>query len=292
MRAWIAYLTVALVWGSTFFAIAVGITSFTPYGMVAVRYLVGGAAALGLSRITGEPMPGRRDLPHLMLQGLLLLTLSNAMVTWAESSVSSGATAILCSTTPLWYAVLGRERLGARGWGGLFLGLCGVALLVVSRPGARNVGLPGALAILLSSLFWAFGTLHGRRHVKGGGLLGQVSVQMLTGGSLALLLAPLTGGFLHAPLTWKAAAAVGYLGIFGSLLAYSAFVYISRVWPPSRMSTYVYINPMVAVVLGCAALAEPFNLGMATGMAVILTGVGLLQIHKPVSRPRACVCAE
>lgn len=292
MKAWIAYLTVALVWGSTYFGIALGITSFTPYGMVASRYLAGGAGALVLSRVTGESWPGRRDLPHLMLQGLLLLTLSNALVTWAEGYVSSGATAILCSTTPLFYAVLGRERLGARGWGGMFLGLAGVGVLVLSRPGAHSLDLWGASALLLATFFWAYGTLHGRRYVRGGGLMGQVGIQMLTGGFLGLLLAPLTGGVLHAPLTWKAGLAVGYLAVFGSLLGYSAFVYISRAWPPSRMSTYVYINPVVAVLLGCVALREPFNLGMAAGMAVILAGVWLLQAQRPASRPQACACVE
>src|SRR5512133_3316155 len=119
VKAWFAYLIVALVWGSTYFAIALGIGSFQTFGMVASRCLAGGLLALLLSRLKGEAWPLRRDLPHLMLQGVLLLTLSNALVTWAEGSVSSGATAVLCSTTPLCYAVLGRERLGMRAWLGL-----------------------------------------------------------------------------------------------------------------------------------------------------------------------------
>jgi drug/metabolite transporter (DMT)-like permease len=292
VKAWFAYLIVAIVWGSTYFAIALGIESFNTFGMVASRYLAGGALALVLSRISGETWPLKRDLPHLMFQGFLLLTLSNALVTWAEGTVSSGLTAVLCSTTPLFYAVLGRERLGLRSWLGLLLGLGGVAILILSRSGAQTLHLTGMLAILLAVFLWAYGTLHGRRHVQGQGLLGQVGVQMLTGGSLALCLIPFTGGFLHAGLTWKAGLAVGYLSVFGSLLAYSAFIYLAKAWPPTQMSTYVYINPVVAVLLGCLFIGEPFNVAMALGMAVILTGVALLQTAKPVpaGETEACPC--
>lgn len=290
MKAWIAYLTVALVWGSTYFAIAVGIASFTPFGMVAVRYLAAGLAALALARATGEPWPERRDLPHLALQGFLLLTCSNALVTWAEGRVSSGATAILCSTTPLCYVLLGKERLGARAWSGLLVGLAGVGLLVLSRSGSQTLGLPGLAAILAATFLWAYGTLHGRRHVRGGGLMGQVGVQMVTGGGLGLLLTSFTGGLLHAPLTWAATLAVAYLAVFGSLVGFSAFIYLSKAWPPSRMSTYVYINPVVAVLLGCAFLGEPFNAAMLVGMAVILAGVAMIQAPRRAAAadPAAC----
>jgi len=289
LKAWFAYLIVALVWGSTYFAIALGIASFQTFGMVASRYLAGGLLALLLSRLRGEAWPLRRDLPHLMLQGFLLLTVSNALVTWAEGSVSSGVTAVLCSTTPLCYALLGRERLGWRSWLGLALGLTGVALLILSRPSAKTLSLPGVCAILLAVFLWAYGTLHGRRNIHGQGLLGQVAVQMLTGGALALLLVPFTGGFFHAPLTWKAGLAVAYLALFGSLVAYSAFIYLSKAWPPTKMSTYVYINPVVAVILGCLFIGEPFNGVMALGMAIILAGVGLLQTAKPAPA-KACPC--
>ena len=280
MRAWIAYFTVAIVWGSTYLGVALGITSFTPYGLVAGRYLAAGIIALALCRLSGQDFPARRDVPHLVLQGVLQLTCTNALIAWAQGSVSSGAAAVLSSTTPLFYAILGREHLDARRWTGLALGLAGVGFLVLSRSGAQTVSPVGALALLTGSFLWACGTLHGRRHVRSGGLMGQVGVQMTTGGLLAACLAPLFGGFVHAPLTWKAGLAVAYLALFGSLVAYSAFVYISRVWPPTRMSTYVYINPVVAVLLGCIVLKEAFTLNMVLAMAVILAGVALLQTKR------------
>lgn len=280
MKAWIAYFTVAIVWGSTYFGVALGITSFTPFGLVAWRYFGAGIIALALCRLSRQDFPARGDVPHLMLQGILQLTCTTVLIAWAQGSVSSGATAVLCSTTPLFYAVLGRENLDARGWTGLAIGLAGVGFLVLSRSGAQTVGLGGALALLTGSLLWAFGTLHGRRYVRSGGLMGQVGVQMTTGGLLAACLAPLFGGFVHSPLTWKAGLAMAYLALFGSLLAYSAFVYISRVWPPTRMSTYVYINPVVAMLLGCIVLKEAFTPNMVLAMVVILAGVALLQTKR------------
>jgi drug/metabolite transporter (DMT)-like permease len=276
LKAWVAYFVCAVVWGSTYFAIALGIGSFNPFGMVATRYLLGGAVAFGLSRLLGEDLPLRRDLPHLALVGVLLLGCSNALITWAEGFVPSGVTAILCSMTPLLYGLLGFETLGPVRWCGLGLGLGGVVILARPETGVAY-DLAGLAAILLATLLWAYGTLHGRRHIKGHGLLGQVAVQMVAGGLLALLLTPFTGGFLHAPLTLKAALAVGYLTVFGSVVAFSAFAYLAKTWSPTRMGTYAYLNPLVAVVLGSLFLREPFGLRIVLGMAVILLSVALVQ---------------
>ncbi len=285
MKAWIAFLIVALVWGSYFFAIALAIESFNPFGLVAARYLSGGILALLLSRVLGEAPPQRRDLPHLMLQGFLLLTAASALVAWAEGHLSSGTAAVLCSTTPLFYAVMGRESLGLRAWSGLILGLGGVAILIFSKSATQILSLWGVLAILLAVFFWAYGTLHGRNHVKGQGLLGQVGVQMVTGGALGLVVVPFTGGFLHAPLTWQSGLSVAYMAVLVDLVGFSAFVYLSKIWPPTKMSTYVYINPLVAVLLGCLILEERFSGWMALGMAVILMGVALLQIPRRSATP-------
>lgn len=276
MLAWFAYATVAIVWGSTYFAIALGIEAFTPYGMVAARYLSAGVAALAIARLRREPLPDRRDTLHLMIQGALLLAVSNALISWAESRVASGVTAVLCATSPLAYGILGGERLGVRGWSGQLLGLAGVVLLV--NPFGGTFELKGLAAILVAVLVWTWGTLHGRRRVRGSGVMGQAAVQMLTGGALGLLLAPLTGGFLHAPLTLPALLAVAYLSVFGSLLAYTAFLYLSRAWSPAKMGTYAYLNPVVAVLLGLLR-AEPFTARMALGMVVVLAAVALVQFR-------------
>jgi len=281
--AWLAYAVCALVWGSTYFGIALGIESFTPFGMVATRYLSAGTLALLLSRLRGETPILRRDLPFLMIQGFLLLGISNALVTWAEGRVPSGMTAVLCSTTPFFYALMNREGLSWRTILGLAIGFSGVAVLTW-KPGQGLAMDPfGFSAIILATFLWAFGTLFARKRVQGHSLLGNVGVQMLTGGLFGLLMTPLTGGFLHAPLTAKAALAVAFLALFGSLIAQTAFNYLARVWPPAKMSTYAFLNPLVAVLLGSLFLHEAFSPRVALGMLVILGGVALVQF--PARRP-------
>ncbi len=288
--AWLAYGVCALVWGSTYFAIALGIASFTPFGMVATRYLAAGALALLLARLRGETPPLRRDLPHLMFQGLLLLGLSNALVTWAEGRVPSGLTAILCATTPFFYALMNREGMNGRSFLGLAVGFSGVAVLAW-KPGQGLALNPLGLAgILLATFLWAFGTLYARKRVQGHSLLGNVGVQMLTGGAFGLVMTRFTGGFLHGSLTLKAALAVAFLAIFGSLITQTAFNYLSRVWPPAKMSTYSFLNPVVAVLLGSLFLREAFTLRVLLGMLVILAGVALVQF--PVRRPAPPCPAE
>ena len=281
MLAWLAYLTVAVVWGSTYFAIALGLESFTPYGMVAARFSVASALALGLGRLRREPWPPRREVGHLMVVGALLLGGSNALVSWAELHVSSGLAAILAALVPLWLAVfsMAKEPLGPKGWMGILLGIAGVIVLVWPSGGLR-VHAGGFLAMVAAPLIWAWGTLHGKDFVHGGGLLTNVGIQMLTAAVIGLAVAPFTGGFLRGPVTHRALGAVAYLALFGSLLAFSAYIYLAKAWPPAKMGTYAYLNPLVAVLLGSLVLHETFGLREVLGMAIILAAVALVQLRK------------
>ncbi|MBK8598945.1 MAG: EamA family transporter [Holophagales bacterium] len=275
---WVAYGVCAVVWGSTYFGIAVALESFPPYGMVAVRFSFAALLALGVGRLLREPLPKRAELPHLALVGVLLLGVCNALVVWAETRVSSGVAAVLAALTPAWFGVLTArtEPLGGRGWTGTGLGLAGVVLLV--GPGAKGgIDLGGVGAVLLASALWAVGTLHHRKYVTAGGALTNAGLEMLAAALLGIVVAPLTGGFVRGPVTPKALLAVGYLAIFGSCLAYTAHTYLSKAWNPVRAGTYAYLNPVIAVLLGTMFLGEAFNSRMALGMAVILAGVALVQ---------------
>ncbi len=280
----LAYLTCALVWGSTYFAIALGLESFTPYGMVAARFTIGGLLAIALGFLRKEPSIRKSELLHLMLVGALLLGGSNALVTWSEEHVSSGMAAILCALVPVFLAIFSREDLKPRVWAGLLLGLVGVGVL--TNPLAGSVHLGGVGALLLATMIWSFGTLHGKRHIHGQAYLKQVGIEMLTAAAMGHVIAPLSGGYLHHALTMKAALAVGYLGLFGSLLAFTAYIYLARVWSPAKMGTYTYINPVVALLLGGIFLGEPFGLRMVIGMIVILAGVAMVQL-KPGRNSKA-----
>jgi len=283
MLAWFAYLTVAVVWGSTYFAIALGLASFTPYGMVAVRFTVAAALAMTIGRLRREPWPPRREVAHLMVVGALLLGGSNALVSYAELHVSTGLVAVMAALVPLWLAVfsLGREPLGPKGWAGIALGIAGVAVLVWPSAGLRLH--PGGLAAMVAApLIWSWGTLHGKHFVHGGGLFTNGGIQMLTAAVIGLTVSPLSGGFLRGPLTAKALWAVGYLALFGSLLAFSAYIYLAKAWPPAKMGTYAYLNPLVAVLLGTLILHEAFGLREILGMAIVLAAVALVQLRPKV----------
>ena len=283
MIAWLAYLTVAVVWGSTYFGIALGLESFTPYGMVAARFSLAAVLALGLGRLRGEAWPTLRECGHLVLVGALLLGGSNALVSWAELHLSTGLVAILAALVPLWLAVFSmtREPLGPWGWCGILLGIGGVAVLVWPSGGLRVH--PGGLAAMVAApLIWSWGTLHGKHHVHAGGLMTNAGIQMLTAALIGLLVAPCSGGFLRGPLTPKALWAIGYLALFGSVLAYSAYSYLAKAWAPAKMGTYAYLNPVVAVLLGCLVLHEKFGLREVLGMAIILAAVALVQLRQQV----------
>ena len=285
MLGWLAYLTVAIVWGSTYFAIALGLESFTPYGLVALRFTLSALLALGLGRLRREAWPPLREVPHLLIVGALLLGGANALVSYAELHVSSGLAAVLGGLVPLWLAVftMAREPLGPKGWAGLLLGLAGVAVLVWPTQGLRLH--PGGLAaMMVAPLLWSWGTLHGKHHVHGGGLMTNVGIQMSMAALMGLLVAPLSGGFLRGPLTPKALFAVAYLALFGSLLAYSAYIYLAKAWPPAKMGTYAYLNPLVAVLLGTLILHEPFGPRGFLGMAIILAAVALVQLRPRVAQ--------
>jgi drug/metabolite transporter (DMT)-like permease len=275
---WVAYAVCATVWGSTYFAIALALESFPPYGMVAVRFSVASVLSLAVGRLLGEPWPKRRELPHLALVGILLLGICNALIVWSETRVSSGVAAVLAALTPAWFGVLTArsEPLGGRGWTGTGLGLAGVVLLV-GPGGEAGVDLRGVGAILLAGALWAVGTLHHRRHVTGGGALTNAGLEMLAAALLGLVAAPFGGGFVRGPVTPKALLAIGYLAVFGSCIAYTAHTWLSKAWNPVRAGTYAYLNPVIAVLLGSAFLDEAFNARMALGMVVILAGVALVQ---------------
>ena len=288
MLAWLAYLTVAVVWGSTYFAIALGLESFTPYGMVAARFSVASLIALGLGRLRREAWPSARETGHLMIVGALLLGGSNALVSWAELHLASGLAAVLAALVPLWLAVfsMAKDPLGPKGWAGIVLGIAGVAVLVWPSGGVR-IHTGGLAAMVAAPLIWSWGTLHGKHFVHGGGLLTNVGIQMITAAVIGLAVAPLTGGFLRGPITHKALGAVAYLALFGSVLAFSAYIYLAKAWPPAKMGTYAYLNPLVAVLLGSLILHEAFGRREILGMAIILVAVALVQL-----RPTAAVPGE
>ena len=278
----IALGAVYLIWGSTYLAIRFAIETIPPFLMAATRYLTAGALLYGWARLRGAPRPTLIHWRSAAIIGAFLLLVGNGGVVWAEQHVDSGLAALLISTEPLWIVLLvwqrtGRKRPDWRVMTGLALGFVGLVMLV--RPGSGSVNAMGAGALVLASLSWAWGSLYGQRAPLPASPLATTGMQMLAGGAWLLLASTLTGEparFTLAAVSTKSLLAVGYLILFGAIVAFTAYVWLMRVAPPVLVSTYAYVNPVVAVFLGWLFAGEPLT-GLTLGAAaVILTGVALI----------------
>lgn len=284
--ALLSYLTVCIVWGSTYLALRVGVNDMPFMLFAGIRFLAAGSLILIISRLLGWDFPKTgQDFRTQVLVGLLMLFLSNGLICWAEQWLESGLTALLFSATPLFMAAIENilpngNRTGWLGWCGLFIGFGGVAILV--RPGFSLEGsaFPAMLAALGASLIWSIGSIFLRRRKQNGAMMTSVGIQMLTAGIAFSLLALLTGNLSLSEASPKGFASLLYLIFFGSILAYSAFMYMIKVFPAAKAGTYAYINPVVAVILGALILREEVTVHIILGAAIILGGVVLIQVSR------------
>ena len=295
-RVLLAFAAVYVVWGSTYLAIRIGIETIPPLLMAAVRFLVAGALLYGVSRLRGAPRPARREWRGAAIVGVLLLLGGNGAVVLAERTVPSGVAALLVATVPVWMVVLdwlwrGAARPGPRVFVGLMLGLAGIALLV--GPGAFGGGAvdaAGAAILLVGSLSWASGSVYSRRAELPRHAMLATGMEMLCGGTALALAGALHGelAMLH-PSTISTASLLGllYLVGFGSLVGFTAYIWLLDHVPAPRVSTYAYVNPVVAVVLGWAVLGEALTPRMAAAAAVIVAAVVLITTAGQRDRPRA-----
>jgi drug/metabolite transporter (DMT)-like permease len=287
-----AMAVVYVIWGSTYLAIRFAIESLPPFGMAATRFLVAGGILYLWARWRGAARPSRIHWRSALVVGGFLLLGGNGGVVWAEQHVDSGLTALLVATEPLWIAILlwmrsKSERPGLRAVGGLLLGFLGLVLLV--RPGGGGgADLVGAGVLVLASLSWAWGSLYGQRAPVPESPLLTTGMQMLSGGALLLVLSVATGepaAFDPAAVTARSLLGVAYLVVFGSLVAFNAYVFLLRTASPVLVSTYAYVNPVVAVLLGWAFAGEPLTGWTLAAAAVILTGVALISTSKGRGKP-------
>lgn len=265
---------VYVVWGSTYFGIKVAIESLPPLGMLAVRFVVAGALLYAFLRWRGAPAPTAREWRASAVVGLLLLGGGTGLVTLAERDASSSVAAMVLAVSPLFAALFARlwgERTGGREWLGIGVGLAGIALLNVGELSATPLA---AGLLILAPLCWTFGSQWSRHLPLPAGLMGSAA-EMLTGGALLGLLS-LAWGERWAEPSAASLWALAYLTVFGSLVAYSAYMYLVAHTRPALATSYAYVNPVVAVLLGVGLGGERLSgLGWAA-LGVILTGVVLV----------------
>ncbi len=284
----LAFAAVYVLWGSTYLAIRVAIETLPPFLMAGTRFLAAGAVLFIWARLRGAAAPTARQWLAAVLAGGLMLGVGNGGVVWAEQSVPSGLAAVLVATVPVWVALAdwlrpGGVRPTVPALVGLVLGLAGVAWL--AGPGMRggaDGSTAGAVALILASVSWSVGSVYARHAPKPPSPLMGAAAQMFGGGcflSLGGLLAGEVGRFDPGRVTAASLLAVGYLFVFGSLVAYTAFSWLLRQVRPTLVATYAFVNPVVAVFLGWALAgerlpAEALLAGGAVVLSVALVVVG------------------
>jgi drug/metabolite transporter (DMT)-like permease len=297
-QVWAALLIVYFVWGSTYLAISVVDQTMPPLLAAGVRHLTAGAVlfVLLLLRFGRSALRiSRQEFLGGAFIGLALLLGGNGLVVLAETSVPSGLTALIIAIVPL-FVVLLRRIYGERVYGGTYLGVAigfgGVAVLIVPRGITGQVDLGGMLLLLGASLSWAIGSYFSRQLPLPKDPLASTGTQMLVGGGTLLIAGLLLGesnavrfdGFSTASV-----AALAYLILFGSVLAYTAYTWLLQHASVSRVATYAYVNPLVAIVLGTLLLNEKIDVFILIGAAMIVASVILVirteQTRAPTPTP-------
>jgi drug/metabolite transporter (DMT)-like permease len=290
LGAWAALLVVWLVWGSTYIAIRVADESLPPLAMAGTRYLIAGtllfpiAARGGGPRLRAADRPGIRQWLAMALVGTLLLACGNGAASYAEKSLPAGLTALLIATVPIWMVLADRlingRAIPRASWAALVIGVAGVGIL--GRPHGHESIIP-VLIVLGGSLCWGTGSvLAGRLPAPARPLLGS-AMEMLAGGAVLAALAGATGELSHldpGQVSGRSALALLYLIGPGSLLAMTCYVIALRRLPTAVVSTYAYVNPVVAVSLGALLLGEPLIPATALGGGVVLASVALLLLRR------------
>lgn len=276
----VALVALYLVWGSTYLAIRVGLHSYPPFAMAALRFAIAGALLYAFLRLRGAPAPTALQWRNAAVAGTLLLGFGNGLVCFGEQSVSSGIAAVAVASVPLFAALFGGlygEWPHRRETVGLVIGFLGVVLL---NFGSGMQGSPlGAIALEAAAMSWAFGSVWSRRQDMPAGPM-NVAAQMLCGSAALALMAALAGERLPARPALDATLALAYLVVAGSFIGFSAYLYLLRTVRPALATSYAYVNPPVAVLFGVLLAGERVGPLDLAGMAVILAGVMIITLAK------------
>jgi drug/metabolite transporter (DMT)-like permease len=299
-RAFLAYLIVCIVWGSTFLGIRIGVQGLPPFLLAGVRFTLAGLILAGIARLLGQALPTRKqDWVTLGLVGVLLLTSGNGLVVWAEQYLDAGTASIYVVTVAIWAACFDALMKGGTTpftWRlavGLLLGLAGTAVLTGATPTTLlHTDFRGPAALVFASGSWAWGSVYLKRHPVKVSFSMSAAVQMVIGGVALLLVGAVRGeaGAFHPTL--RPMLAVAYLIVMGSIVGFTAYGYALRHASATVVGTYAYVNPVVAVILGGLLLHEPIGARKIVAMAIILGAVLWIQRVVRAAAPKRAASAS
>lgn len=283
----LAFLAIYIIWGSTYFAIRVGVETVPPFLMAGARFVLAGVLLFLWARLR-SPAPVRPVFwRSAVIVGGLMLCGGNGLVTWAERSVPSAIAAILIAGVPLFMVGLDRSffggpRLTPLTIAGVALGIAGITFLVApDRTSLSSVDPMGSVALVCACLFWALGSLYSRRAPRSASPLQSTAMEMIAGGLVLMLVSAVTGelsSFDPRSVSLRSFVAWAYLVFFGSLIAFSAYMWLLRVTTASAVSTYAFVNPVVAIVIGVVFGGEVLTPRALFASFLVLVAVACIHV--------------
>src|SRR4029453_2165645 len=284
--AYFAWVTVCLVWGTTYLGIRICLETIPPMLMGGLRWIIAGLLLMVYVGASGQKLPPLERWPGIVLLGFLMLVLGNGGVVIAEQWVPSGLAAVIIACNPFWMAAVeaalpGGEKLTGKIVVGLLVGFTGILVLVwpdLAIGGSRHRAfLAGVIALQIASIGWSLGSAYSRRNGRTDNLLGKTACQMLAGGLFMMAAGTILGEWSHLSFSASTTWSLAYLSTIGAIGGFVAYTYALRHLPVSFVSLYAYINPIIAVALGVLILPEPFPRRTAIAATLVFVGVAVVQ---------------
>lgn len=285
-KAYIALIFICIVWGTTYLAIRMAVLVFPAFLFAAIRQVISGAIIIGISLMMNKKADlTRKNLLHQAFIGFLLITVGNGLVSWGERQVPSGISALICSLMPMIAVLVNliiskKEKINSIIIAGMFLGFFGVGLIFKDDVTAitNKAYIIGIIATLIATSSWAIGSVINKKRNATVNPLFNAGLQLLFGGSFLFLTSPLLDDYSHINLMQgNVLFPLIYLIIFGSIFAYTAYMYALKELPVGIVTLYAYVNPLVAVILGYWVLNEPLNWFTILALTSIVSGVYLVK---------------
>ena len=287
----LAFAAVYIIWGTTYLAIRIAVQTIPPFFMAGTRFVIAGSLMYVFLRARGVPPPERFHWPAAIIVGALLLGGGSGLVSWSEQTIPSSVAALVIATVPLWITLFDMliykaGRPGKKVSAGLLLGFLGILLLLGPGQfmGTADFNGTALLILLLSPILWSLGSLYSRQAHLPKNVFMATAMEMLAGGIVLLILGLVTGEAARldlAAISTSSWLSMVYLFLFGSIVAFTAYIWLLKTVSASKATTYSYVNPVIAVALGWLILSEPITPTMIAAMLIIIVAVFLITTSQP-----------